>query len=41
MYRGKYKVMITIKHFQMNQISALSNPQGVDMPLNQPNHLTL
>ena len=25
-------VMITMKHLQMNQISALNNPQGIDTP---------
>ena len=29
--------MITIKHFEVNQISALNNPYRVDMPLNKPN----
>ena len=24
-------IMITLKHLEMNQISALNNPQGVDM----------
>ena len=33
----KNKVMIIIKYLQMNQISTLNNPQGVDMPLNKPN----
>ena len=28
-------VMIVIKCLQMNQISALNNPPGVDMPLNK------
>ena len=26
---------IKIKHFQMNQISALNNPYKADMPLNE------
>ena len=25
--------IITVKYLQMDQISALNNPQGVDMPL--------
>ena len=28
-------IMITIKHIQKNQISALNNPYGVDMSLNK------
>ena len=28
-------VMITIKHLHMNQILALNNPSGVDVPLNK------
>ena len=28
-------VLIVIKHLQMNQILALNNPLGVDMPLNK------
>ena len=28
-------VTITIKHLQMNQILALNNPYGGDMPLNK------
>ena len=32
------KVMITIKHLQMNQILALNDPYGFDMPLNESNH---
>ena len=27
--------MIIIKHLQMNQISALHNPYGIDMPFKQ------
>ena len=29
--------MIIIKNLQSNQISALNNPLGIDMPLNKPN----
>ena len=32
--------MITIKHLQMNQISALNNQLGVDMPLNKKQNQT-
>ena len=31
---AKNIVRIIIKHLQMNQISALNYPSGVDMPLN-------
>ena len=28
-------IVVRIKYLQMNQISALNNPLGVDMPLNK------
>ena len=28
-------IMIMIKHLQMNPVSALNNPQGVDMPFSE------
>ena len=31
----KNVVKITTKHLQINQISALDNPQGTDIPLNK------
>ena len=31
-------IMITIEHFQMNQISALNNTQGVDIAINKRHH---
>ena len=33
----KCSIMITIKYVQINQISVLNNPYGVDMPLNKTN----
>ena len=35
--KKQWNIVIAMKHLQMNQISALNNPWGVDMPLNKPN----
>ena len=34
-HQTKSLVMITIKHFEINQILALNSLSGVDMPLNK------
>ena len=33
-YNGTLKNMMVIKHLEINQISALNNPLGVNMPFN-------
>ena len=31
-------MMLTVKHLQLSLISALNNPEKVDIPLDKPNH---